>query len=310
MKKVIIIIIAGFLLPGAFAQSQAVDNPSGVVVPVKKATGFAFTTTNFDDGWVATEQADWVQVVKGDIKVLVHYKHKEADVYESDLMTGAKKAWDILVAPRYSNAVNMNFKPHYSWQSIEFAEAEMTENASGKRVYVVFFKKHYSNGSGVHLECIAPDRNSFENEFGKYTGEESWDKVEKMSGYNKFAVAASDLNGKWTSNFTGIQQYVNAYTGASAGMSSHASNETFVFGAKQTYNWSIGVASGMVGNIKFQSKKSNGSFTMLSNWQTRFSDLEGKPKTFDAYFSCVKGSRILWLSDISYPGYTAYGKAE
>ncbi|MFM9838673.1 MAG: hypothetical protein ACKVOQ_10445 [Cyclobacteriaceae bacterium] len=60
---------------------------------------FAFNTTNFDDGWTATEQADWAQITKGNIKVLVHYPNKNADAYNSDLMEGLKNAWNVLVAP-------------------------------------------------------------------------------------------------------------------------------------------------------------------------------------------------------------------
>lgn len=270
---------------------------------------FAFSTTNFDDGWTSVEKEDWAEVTKGNIRVLLHYKHPQADAYNSDVMAGEKNAWNILVAPRYSNAANMNFKPHYSWQTIEFADADLTEAATGKQVYVVFFKKHYSNGSGTHMEFICPDRQTFENEFGRYNAEESWDKVEKMAGYNRFAIGASDLSGTWTSNFSGMTQYVNAYTGASAGADTHASSQKFVFGANNTYNWDIGMASGFVGSIKFQSAKSKGTFTILSPWQVRFSEMEGKPKTYDAYFSCSKGARVLWLSDITYPGYTAFGKA-
>jgi hypothetical protein len=130
-----------------------------------------------------------------------------------------------------------------------------------------------------------------------------------MQWRNKFAVAAADFTGKWTSDFTGIQQYVNVYTGADAGMNSYSSSQVFEFGPGNKYNWQITVASGMVGNIKFQNVKSSGNFSMLSNWQLKFSDLEGKPKIYDAYFSCARGARVLWLSDVSYPGYSAYGKA-
>jgi hypothetical protein len=273
------------------------------------STGFSFSTTNWDDGWTSVEKADWVEVTKGNIRILLHYKHAQADAYNSDLMVAEKNAWNILVAPRYSSAANLNFKPHNSWQSIEFADADLTESATGKQVYVVFFKKHYSNGSGTHVEFICPDRQTFENEFGRYNAEESWDKVEKMLGYNKFAVAASDLSGTWTSNFSGMTQYVNAYTGASAGADTHASSQKFVFGEGNSYNWDIGMASGFVGSIKFQTAKGSGKFTLLSPWQVQFSEMEGKPKTFDAYFSCSKGARVLWLSDVTYPGYTAFGKA-
>lgn len=287
--------------------NSAPVNNSGISVNTGK---FAFTTTNWDDGWTSVEKEDWAEVTKGNIRVLLHYKHPQADAYNSDVLAGEKNAWNILVAPRYSSAANINFKPHNSWQSIEFADADLTESTTGKQVYVVFFKKHYSNGSGTHIEFICPDRQSFENEFGRYNAEESWDKVEKMAGYNRFAIGASDLSGTWTSNFTGMTQYVNAYTGASAGADTHASSQKFVFGAKNTYSWDIGMASGFVGSIKFQTAKGSGKFTLLSPWQIQFSEMEGKPKTFDAYFSCSKGARVLWLSDITYPGYTAFGKKE
>jgi hypothetical protein len=106
-----------------------------------------------------------------------------------------------------------------------------------------------------------------------------------------------------------MTQYVNAYTGASAGADTHASSQKFEFGPGNTYKWDIGVASGFVGNIKFQSAKSSGKFVVVTPWQIKFSEMEGKPKTYDAYFSCAKGARLLWLSDVSYPGYSAYGKA-
>ncbi len=258
---------------------------------------FAFTATNWDDGWKSEEKENWVEVGKGNIRVLVHYPNKAADEYNSDLLAGGKTAWNILVAPRYSNARNMNFRPHSSWQSILFAEADMTDNATGKNVYVVFFKKYYSDGSGKHLECIAPDKNVFENEFGKYNGEESWDKVEKMAWYNRFAISPADLSGKWSSDFSGATQYVNASTGFDAGMSTHASSESFQFLPGSKYQWDLGVASGMVGNIKFQSAKAKGSFSLPSNWKVTFSDISGKPRTYDAYFSCIKGLRILWLDN-------------
>jgi len=93
-------------------------------------------------------------------------------------------------------------------------------------------------------------------------------------------------------------------------MSTHSSEQTFEFFSNGTYTWSINVASGFVGNIKFSNAKSSGTFTNPNNWQIHFSNLEGKPRLYNAYFSCVKGARILWLQDTGYGGYTSYGKKE
>ena len=97
-----------------------------------------------------------------------------------------------------------------------------------------------------------------------------------------------------------MTQYVNAYTGASAGANTHASNENFEFSAGQSYNWDLGVASGFVGSIKFQSVKSTGKFTMANNWQVNFSDIEGKPRLYNVQFSCIKGARVLWIGDTGF----------
>ena len=164
---------------------------------------------------------------------------------------------------------------------------------------------NYSNGSGKYVEFITTDKNAFEREFGAYHQTTSgWEKMENMANYNKFAVAAADLSGIWTSNFTGMTQYVNAYTGADAGANTHASTENFEFGPGNAYKWDLGVASGFVGNIKFQSVKSAGNFTMLNNWQVKFSDIEGKPRTYNVQFVCIKGARVLWIGD------TGFGKKE
>ncbi len=295
------------------ANSPVIELPDGQqqivqqtkIEPAAVSTGFAFSTTNFDDGWTSTVQDDWVEVTKGNMKVLIHYPNKKADTYNSVLLDGLKNAWNILVAPRYSTVSNFEFKPVSGWQSIEFAEADAVEKATNKTVHVVLFKMNYSDGSGKYLEFITPDKNSFEQEFGAYhETSDGWEKLEKMAHCNKFALGAADLKGRWTNNFSGALQYVNAYTGADAGMATQASNENFAFGPGNAYQWDLGVASGNVGNIKFQSVKSSGQFSMSGNWQVNFSDMEGKPRTYSAFFSCVKGARILWLDD------TAFGKIE
>lgn len=42
--------------------TNPVKNPP--ITTTTKQDGFAFTTTNFDDGWTSTVQEDWVEVIK------------------------------------------------------------------------------------------------------------------------------------------------------------------------------------------------------------------------------------------------------
>lgn len=313
----------------AFLESLTLNKPTGTakqpdkpvtntVKPQQQASGakkdgFAFTTTNFDDGWNSTVQEDWVEVTKGIIKVLLHYP-KAGTIFPADPDPLTRAAWNILVAPRYSNL--KNFKTTYitTYERPYIGHGYATISSTGKEAYVVLFRQ----GQTGWIEIIAPDKNSFIQYFKVDPDAIRWDSESalmnpmiQMVNYNKFAIAASDFKGTWTSDFTGVEQLYHVYTGNYAGMNINQSNETFQFGTGNTYNWSILVVNGMVGNIKYANVKSAGKFTVLNNWQVNFSDIEGKPKKYHAFFSCIKGARLLKLLDADYPGsgiYTVFGK--
>lgn len=301
--------------------SQPNNNPVGQSVgPQKQPTitevksEFAFTTINFDDGWVSTVQEDWVEVTKSNLKVLIHYPNPTTSEYISDADEAKRVAWNTLVAPRYNNLQNYFIaKSGISYIQGSFISGTLTDNKTGQTFYVALFKRDKS----PWMEFIAPNITAFGQVTGFNIGvlngpveNEAWDPLQKLEGYNKFAVAASDLKGKWTTNFSGMTQYVNIYTGLDAGATSYSSTQSFQF-TDNTYHWELATAGGMVGNLKFDGAKSDGTFSVPNNWQIHFSDLEGKPKLYNAYFSCIKGARILWLEDTGYAtGYTGYGKIE
>ena len=280
--------------PPASQAPPAPQPPNGEMsMPV--SDGFTFNTTNFDNGWTSTIHADWVQAVKGNLKALIHYPHKEVDAYNPDLLGGLKFAWSVLGAPKYQSITNLEYKTINSWEAIEWVEADAIESATGKQVHILFYKKNYYGGRGKYLELVAPDKKTIEMEFGPVNESADWDKLAGVAYYNRFAVSESDLKGKWTNEYSGNIQYVNANTGLDAGMNSHASRTIFEFREGKKYQWDLAVASGMVGNIKFDGVKSNGTFSMKGNWQLHLSDIEGDPKLWDVYFSCIRGLRILWI---------------
>ncbi|MBL7731034.1 MAG: hypothetical protein JNM88_07645 [Chitinophagaceae bacterium] len=268
------------------------------------SNGYQFTTTNFDDGWVSIPKEDWVQTTKGNIKVLIHYPNKKADEYNPDGDAALKNAWNTLVAPRYSNATGMFFKSGYTFETTpNYAAAQMTDNATGKRVYVVFYQRTYYGNNNKYVEIIAPDQTAFEQVFGNYENNKAnktWNALNSLQDYNKFAVAPSDLKGTWTTDFGAAISYVYVATGLSAGMDTHSSAESFEFTGNGNYKWELNVASGQVGSIKFQQAKTSGTVTMPDNWHIQFSDIFGKPKRYEAMFTCIKGLRILWLDGKPY----------
>ncbi|WP_276503581.1 hypothetical protein [Terrimonas pollutisoli] len=300
-------------------QTQTTNKPSPAsektvqAISAAKKDGFAFTTTNFDDGWTSTVQEDWVEVVKNNSKVLIHYP-KEGTIFPADPEPLTNAAWNILVAPRYSNLRNYMTTYISTYNRPYLGMGTATDNATGKDVFIVLYRQ----GETGWLEFISPDKNSFIQQY-KFDPEIiRWDSetdllkpLEKMVNYNKFAVAASDFTGAWTSDFTGVQQLYNVYTGNYAGMNVHQSSQEFVFGAGNSYNWRLLVVSGMVGNTKYQEVKSSGKFSVPNNWQIHFSKIESGAKTYHAHWSCIKGARLLKLLDAKSPGsgiYDVYGK--
>lgn len=295
-------------------QTSATNNPLPAATTAKPVTGsgFAFTTTNFDDGWTSVAKEDWVEVTKGNIKVLLHYPTDGIKAANTDVDVMCSAAWNYLVAPRYSNIQGYRITPGVlDYERPYYAEATLTDNATGSKVFVVLFKK-----ATGWMEFIAPDKNTFIKTFGLdiskvdyYSDSEIWNKMKQMANYNKFAIAASDFTGKWNDRFSANTYYTNIYTGLSAGMSTYSSSQSFEFSGN-SYKWSLVAANSRGGASQFASAKGAGTFKVLNNWQIYFSEMEGKPKTFHAYFSCVKGGRILWMNDVTYKdvSYTGFAK--
>lgn len=291
-----------------------VSKPPAATLPIKQ-DGFAFASTNFDDGWISTMQEDWVEVAKGTIKVLLHYP-KAGTIFPADPEPLTTAAWNILVAPRYNKL--RNYKTTYitTYDRPYLGMGYATEKSTGREVFIVLYRQ----GQTGWLEFITPDKNAFVQFFKFDPDAIQWDSetdllkpLAIMVNYNKFAVAASDFNGRWTSDFTGIQQMYHVYTGQYAGMNMNQSNEEFDFKAGNTYTWKLLVVNGMVGTMKYNQVKSSGNFKITNNWQVKFSMIENRARTYHAFWSCIKGARILNLLDADSPGsgiYTRYGIAK
>lgn len=266
---------------------------------------FAFNTTNFDDGWISAIQPDWVEVTKANIRVLLHYP-KDGTIFPADPGPLTDAAWNILVAPRYSNL--QNYKTTYINTYIRpyIGMAYATDNATQQKVFVVLFRQ-----SAGWLEVEAPDKNTFIQYFHFDPETIRWDSetdplktLDGMIGRNRFAVAVSDLSntGEWNSNFSSNTFWTNVYTGNSAGMSTYSSSSWFVFGKNQTYTWQLIAANSAGGFTNTAQAKGAGSFRAVNNWQLEFDNIEGKKKTYDVYFTAMKGARVLFMNDAQYPG--------
>lgn len=297
---------ASFTLPAP--EQKKITTPESKVSTPAISTGFQFNTTNFDDGWTSVVKENWVEATKGNITVLLHYPTAEYSTYYPRQDERMTLFWNMLVAPRYSNLRDYSAPSSNLAEAAYFASGMLTDNATGKDVWVTLFDK----GKSGWIEIITPDKNTFVKTFGvdnPHSFYTEWDALVNLKGLNRFAVGEKDLEGKWSNDFTSSGYYYNVYTGIYAGSSTYASVQTFTFGANKTYNWHLVTAAGGMGSsMKVDQTRAAGSWKLLNNWQIWFSEIEKRPKTYNAYFSCIKGARILWLQDTEYGSYTSYGK--
>lgn len=262
---------------------------------------FRFTTTNFDEGWTAFEEKDWVRATKGNTFVRIHYPNPKTDIYNSDKIARLQNAWNVLISPRYSNISNFVIDPTSGIEYIDFAEADAVEKSSGKRVHVTLVKKHYQKGTGRYLEFVTNGKTDFDREFGtnrdRDYGVSGWDKIVNTQFMNRFAVAATDLTGKWTTSDYASLSYYFVSSGEFAGATATSTADEFNFFAAGTYQSEHTGASGMVGNLKFSRQIYQGKFTADDWTLTLTNRFQGGSENYKYYFEAVKGGRILMMTD-------------
>jgi hypothetical protein len=134
--------IAPETTPTTVLPDKPVSSSTASVAPRKSS--FKFTTTNFDDGWTAVEQENWVRATKGGISVLIHYPNPKT----SDSSITTQTVWNLLAAPRYTDVRNLTFHDTRGFEAVLYAQAEAEDRTTGKTVHVLLLRKRFNNGSG------------------------------------------------------------------------------------------------------------------------------------------------------------------
>lgn len=273
-------------------EEQAGSAATSVNTSTQPGSGIRFTTTNFDDGWVATLQKDHVLVTKNDLKVYLHYPRdwnapsskKQNGNYTNEIN---QELWEIVVAPRYQlGAVKKYENSQYCYNCIYFFEADGVEKSTGKPCHVgLRIEGNYL------IELVAPSEAAFKNEFSDQA------RVMNMWNYNKFAVTEADLKGGWTETSGAAANMYNVYTGAYAGMNAVSRANSFTFNGDGTYSSRHAGASGMVGSMSTYDQKYSGKAT-VSSWEITLTNRwEGKTEVYSAQFEAIMGGVILHLNE-------------
>jgi hypothetical protein len=267
-----------FKKPVQAADARATEKSA----PVAFNDGYAFATTNFDDGWNAAVKSDWVEVTKGDTKVFIHYGMTITAEMRGGMPNGY---WQHVTANRYT--IKNQYPTNYD---LRFIQADAVEKATGENVFVSF-QLIAKNGTAYCYEIVTPTRDSFSQQFP------TMDKIEDLSRYNRFAIGKSDLIGTWEKGDGAFTQYYFVSSGNYAGMNITVSNFKMYFANGGSYRSEYQA----VNNGVYAAEKKAGKYT-VSNWDVSTTDQTSKVSNFSAWFEATKGGRILHLHNKKFTG--------
>jgi hypothetical protein len=260
--------------------------------------GFQYATSNFDDGWTARIEPDWVAVEKGDAKVYLFFVLP----YSSSTFSGTGVIdrdyyWDNYVAAKFS-AKGKKYRDEGEFVTAlqpKYVEGVGVDPQTGQQRFIAMTLAITTNAAMLTVASY-PDEGSFRKQFpranDKYTSD-----LAAMERYNKFAIGSRDLQGTWQSGGTQMTQWYDARTGAYAGATLAASSATFTFRDNGQYESIHNGASGAVGAMNSFQQEYKGAYN-VANWEvTATNRYQGKTEKFDAHFQAVRGGRLLYLND-------------
>lgn len=243
--------------------------------------------------------SDYVLVEKGSNAVyLLYHVPYNASQFSGTGLRDAEYYWDnyltkyfTVKSKQFNDGGSMALKPPYM-------EGYVVDKRTGKNCFAGMYLAIVPNAVSLVIGT-APDESTFRKQFPKANDPFGSDLAD-IARYNKFAIAASDLTGKWQSGNTETAHwYYSSPSGFEgyAGMTLAATSATFNFNSNGTYNSIHNGATGAVGNMNTFQQEYKGKYT-VSHWAiTATNRYGGKTDKFDAHFVAVRDGRILKLNN-------------
>ena len=288
---------AGTTSPGSAAAAAAPNSTRDAPTPAGPHR-FSFSTTTFDDGWVATDEGPFVRVVNGPITVLLFLRTAITETMRPPTVRTSDFFWVRDVRSRYDVRSEDRRTQELMFSPVEYLEGEAVDRTTNRSVYVGMLV-HRLNGTAVNIVVVAPDKTTFRRD---YPTPES---LERLLVLNKFAVAPTDLPGTWTENSGAFAQMYYVSSGNYAGMDASARSVEIVIRADGTYSSVEKGAAGMVGSQRFFQDEYRGTWRLEGPWKLVLTNRrEGRTESFHAQFEAVPGGRILHLVNERFSGLT------
>lgn len=261
---------------------------NNIPVSNNNTSGITNSTTNFDDGWTATVNNDYVKLTKAGTELRLHYTDKALDDARPNTIDAPEYYWSKYVEP-YFNVSNVQKWSGVQYPVIYHIQANAVEKKTGKSCFVAI-KIVYSGGARP-IVVIAPDQNSYQQQFPHPND------IDPMLNANRFALTANDIIGTWKGSGGGGVEYYNVYSGTYAGMSAVSSTDEFTFNSNGTYSSTYRSASMNNGGAQFGGQDFKGKFS-VTDWSiTATNRYKGKTTKYNAQLIAVKNGFLLYMSD-------------
>jgi hypothetical protein len=269
------------------ANNQVITNSYSSV----SNNGITLSTTNFDDGWLASLMPNYVRVVKTGVEVRLYYPDEKVD--KNRHLSGRKfeyHYWDTWLKPDFQSGQVYERPFEIGRDAILEAPVKYLQtNQQGYAALMLYFE----NGVCTPIVGFAPTKELLNQVLPNH------DSFEKMLKYNEFAVSAADVVGKWGSSGGASTNYYNVNTGQYVGTNTAATSDSFQFSSNGTYtsSHSFYTSGGGAGKQDY-----NGKFT-VNVWTMNLTNRHSNdPGEFWCKFEAVKGGRILHLLNKKFEG--------
>ena len=282
--------------------NNTVNNTNGGSKP-SAAGGFAYHTTNFDNGWTSTVYDDYILVTRGNIKVHLSYIMKfNASDFTGTGIEARDYYWDNYVSKYFTTGEKKSDRAGFlSDFSQEYIEGWATDKQTGEKRYIGMIVNILAyTGNFTMIIASAPDEAQLRQQFPNINKKFSNDLL-PMYGYNKFAIGKNDLDGHWVSGGNGAAiSWYSTTTGNNVGTTAVATGHEFWFNPNGTYSSKHNGATGWVGSMNTFQQNYKGAYSISGNWEVTVTKRwEGKTEKMEAWFEIVKGGRILHLKESS-----------
>ena len=263
------------------APLPAASTPTMPTAP-PPAREYRHERSNFDDGWTAYEGTAGVKVEKAPLTAWLFTAR--ALTTSMDDGTPGDQLWKSDVVSWFTPRTIGRRIRSADGTPIEYIEAEGTVTATGQPAFVAMYAAQPDN-AGIYnnIVLVGPDKATTQTEYA------TPEAVVTLLQYNKFAVDAADLAGRWLERGQWKMQlaYVNP---ALVEGEPVTSDITFTADGRYTARDRVAAAGGAP-----VEQLSSGSWALTSPWTLVITDAQGRASTFSAQFELVQGGRVLHL---------------